>query len=390
MPRDNTPDLGDPIDQLPTPPAPNYKTDPPNTVTPTNPVDNLPIGTIIDSMPTQKIETTINPLLSVNALYTIYKIDVLDIPKLAHFLFDTDWYENLQQINNNPLEHILSFKVSAFDLDSDRREQIKLVNIPVEYTPPLQEKVIVEGDVIERNTIYTIGRTRIKGKYNNFMDLTMTQYQLYLPFVGFVDLDPNLCLNYWLELKVYVDSLTLLAKYQLVRPELPLDELDGAPQGDNLLLGEWEFNSAYDLPLSASNKAQAEFSIISNIAKTLVSVGTAIAAPTVGSISNAVSSGVGGVFDAMLTQNHTTTQGSPSANLSLLTSRQAFLKISRPMWQDLIEFNHTHGRKLNSTRYLGRVKGFTKIAPNTDLDGLGIVGVELQLLKEILSKGVIL
>lgn len=353
------------INQNPTPPDPFYDTDPPNIED--DPEAEYPIGTVHDSMTSEVIMPTTTPLMEVTALYTIYELTSDDIKKLGHFLWSTSWYENLYLINNTPLENILSLKVCMFDLLSGRNTQIKLLNVPVEYMDyTVGERVIVTGNLVSENIIETIGQFEITGKYNSFLDLNpFTECRMYLPAVGFVDLDANMVNNHTCTLTVYIDALTLIAKYQLVNDE-------------NMIVGEWEFNSAYDLPLTATNKAQAEFSIIGNLAK---SVGEAMTLD--------VGSALGDLINA-IPQYHTSTSGSISSNTAMMTSRMAYLEISRPMWQSNLKYNHTVGRVCNQTYQLGLLKGFTQIESGSDLSGINTTSTELDMIRSLLESGVIL
>lgn len=354
--------------QDPTPTEPEFKTDKPTVVTPTNKPDypDKPVGSIVDPMKPQAITPSVNPVSYSQGLYTIYKLNLLDVAQIGAFLWGSNWYENLKLINNTPLENVLSLKIAPFDFESSKTSQVYIGNVPVQVG-----ETAVNGDVIDRNLILNIGTFTILPKYNSFLDLQpFTNIQLYLPFVGYVQLDNNIVLNMECTLTAYIDVLTLMGKYQITR-------------SDNVIVGEWEFNSAIELPLSATNKAQADFSKLTTLGKTLGNVvGDVLSMDVGGGVSDAVN----GITSALATQYHTTTSGNLTSNLSLMTSRQCYIQITRPMWQDIQLFNHTYGRICNQTLQIGTLKGYTKIL-DIDLTGISATKEEKDMIKSIMADG---
>lgn len=350
---------GDEFDP-PTPPDPTppKKLDP----VPPTPTDT---GETPEPIPPQPVTPQPNPTLGSSGLYKIYELSTLDVQNLGMFLWGSDWYENLRLINNNPLENILWLKQCAFNFPESENTDVKLGNIDTGIDAP----------IITSNFVQTVGTFTIPQRYNSYLDLSpFTTYQMYLPFVGLVDLDPNLILGYELTLNVYVECTSMFAKYQLVNDE-------------NIVIGEWEFDSAITLSLSASNKAQQHFNQITTLVKTIGGVAENVA---IGNPVGAIADGLEGVTSALTSQFHTQTSGSMTSNCAMMTNRQAYIIITRPVTQSLPKYNHTYGKPANYTANLSTLTGFTIIDTNTDLSGFDCTNDEMELIRAELSEGVII
>lgn len=266
---------------------------------------------------------------------------------------------NLLAVNTNPIENILSLKLTCFTMPpSGKAQTIQVGNVDTGIT----------AVVVENNYNGVIGTFKCLSMYNSFLDISpFTTYEIYLPFVGYVELDSNNVLNEDIRVEINIDALTLMAKYQLIR------------ERDSLLVSEHEFYLAIDLPISASNMLEAKFQKMGNLMESVLS------------IPEFDFSGIAtGLVSALTTQAHTTTKGSASANTSLLTNRTIFLKISRPLWQDIELFNHTLGRMCNMTFQLGTLSGFTKCYPDNDLSGIPCTEEEREEINNLLTSGVYL
>lgn len=355
----------DPVDDDRTPTPPNIPTNPPNVVTPTNPppawIPNLPNGSIIPPVQPDPNVTPTNPVATGNAgtLYRIYQCSLEDVNALAGFMWSQAYLGSVLQVNTNPIENVLSLKLTCITLPpSGQAETIKLGNVDTGIT----------AVVVTQNYNGVIGTFKVESMYNSFLDITpFSTYELYLPFVGYVELDSNLILNENVRLEINIDALTLQCRYQCIREK------------DDLLCGEWDFYIAIDLPISASNMVEAQVQKIGSLFESVLS------------IPEFDFSGVAsGIMSAITTQAHTTTRGTPTANTSLLVNRSAYLRISRPQWQELSLFNHTRGRMANLTYQLASLSGFTRCYNGNDLSGIPCTETEREKINSLLLEGIIL
>lgn len=337
----NTPEYDPTHPEVPTDPTP-IRYDPTPKTTATIPTPEL--------IPDHKVITS-----NVVALYTIYRDTGTKVGDLATFLWGNDFdLSSLKLVNNNPIENIISLRRSPFEFSAITQSNVLLGNVDTG----------VSMNVVSEDYEATVGTFKIEQAYGNFLDFApFTIIDLYLPFVGYVELDPIMVMNKSCTLKVYVDALNMVGKYQLLTY-------------NNILVGEWEFQGGEEIPISASNNAQHMASIIGSLASTVVSVAT-------GHLGGALN----GLGNALTSQVHTTTSGKPTANTSLLTSTEAFLRISYPKYQENIKYGHTIGYMCQRTHVLNELTGFTKLNDTIDLQGINATEEEKETLRGILTNG---
>lgn len=336
------------------------------TKNPTTPIKPDPeTGKVPEPIPTEP-PTPTNKLTFVDSLYKIYKMSRLEVDLLGSFLWNEDWVSLLKPLQTNPMENIISLKRSCFDLPTqENKVNILIGNVDTKVSAfPVYEQY---------STV--IGSFEFKGKYNSFLDFApFTQYYMYLPFVGKKEIDPNLCLNHTLTISVVVDVTTLISRY-VIKNE------------DNVVIAEYEFDSAMDLPMSGTDATQKAISIGTN----LISTGAHVVGDAmVGNIAGAVAEGVSGLVSSVMSQVNTTTDGHPSANTSLLCDRTVYIEIHRPTYQYISTYAHTKGYPCSVARNVSSLSGFTTFDVSIDLSGVGATTTEIEQLKSLLVSGVYL
>lgn len=308
------------------------------------------------------VEVTKTVTGDARSLYTVYKCSTGEISELSHKLWhgflETDVLELIKQIQTTPIENIISLKLSPWVFEYTEPASIHLGNLDMQI-PSLR----VQNDIEENIGTFTISQV-----YGSFLDFSpFTTYEVYLPYVGYVQLDSNFILNKELKLFVYIDKLTLIGKYQIIRTS------------DNMLIGEWEFNAGAELPISATNYAQANTQKAAN----LLSSGLSFVAGKIGGT-------IEGLANAITTQTHVSNSGKMSANTANMTNRMAYIRITRPYYQDIQGFAHALGRMCNLGLNLSQLNGFTKIAGSPDLGGLSCTQEEKDELENILTSGFVI
>lgn len=290
-------------------------------------------------------------------LTTTYAMLPARIQQLGRVLWSDNFMDNIQLVNNSPIENIVSVKVFPFDI-SGTDEEIKLGNVDTG----------VNGKKVANDYSYrhSIGSMVVKRKYNSFLDYApFTQLQIFLPFIGYKDLDTNVFMGKTLKVDYICDLVTGACKAILFSDGVPMIDFDGSV--------------GIDIPIAASNRAQVESGYITSAMGAVASLAT-------GNVGGAIGSALSGAISPY----HTQTQGSASPSCSAYQSRDIFLIYNRPVYTDLSAFNHTKGRKCNLSKLLNNLSGFTSIDNNTDLSGIPCTDIEREMLRDMLTKGVYL
>lgn len=289
----------------------------------------------------------------IGVLTTTFKMSKDRLQQLGRFLWGSNIFDNFSLICNNPIENIISCKSIPLSLDG-ATQKIILGNVDTG----------VNGDKVANNfTSQTIGSIKINEKYNNFLDYApYTNVIIYLPYVGFKELDTNLVINKTLSISYTVDVITGGCLCQI--------------QSDGVRLYEFNGNLGIDIPITASNRAQVEAGYISS------GIGIASSAAS-GNIVGAVTS----LINSAEAQYHYASTSSPNPMCVASTNRTCYVIIDRPTYQTLKSFNHTRGKKCYLTKTINSLKGYTICDEHIDLSGIRATESEKEELVRLLSGG---
>ena len=289
----------------------------------------------------------------IGVLTSTFKMTKERLIQLGQFLWGSNIFDKFSLVNNNPIENIISCKSIPINTDGANQEII-LGNVATG----------VNGEKISNNFAkQTIGSIAINEHYHNFLDYApYTNVILYLPYIGFKELDTTLVMNKTLQVIYTVDAITGGCLAQVYVNSVRLYEFTG--------------NVGIDIPITASNRAQVEAGYIqAGVGATMSAVG--------GNVGSAVTS----LLNSATSQYHYSSTGNPSPMCVASTNRTCYVIIDRPNYQNLKAFNHTRGRKCYLSKTISTLHGFTICDSNIDLSGINATQSELEELKEILSSG---
>ena len=273
--------------------------------------------------------------------------------QLGQFLWSGSIFDQFSLINNNPIENIISCKAIPYAI-SGTTQEITLGNV----------KTGVNGEKISQNfSKQTIGSVAIAEHYKNFLDYApYTNVIIYLPYIGFKELDASLVMGKTLRIEYTLDVITGGCLAQIYVGNIRLYEFTG--------------NIGVDISITASNRAQVEGAYIN------AGVGVVSSAMS-GNVTGAVNSIIG----AATSQYHYSGTGNPSPSCVASTNRTCYVVIDRPQYQSLKAFNHTRGRMCCLSKTIGSLKGYTVCDGNIDISGISATDEEKDEIVNILSTG---
>ena len=289
----------------------------------------------------------------IGVLTTTFKMTKDRLQQMGRFLWGSNIFDNFSLICNNPIENIISCKSIPLSLNGTT-QKIILGNVDTG----------VNGDKVSNNfTKQNIGSIAITEKYHNFLDYApYTNIIIYLPYVGFKELDTNLVMGKSLSISYTVDIITGGCLCQI--------------KSNNVKLYEFNGNMGIDIPITASNRAQVEAGYISSG----IGIASSVAS---GNIVGAVTS----LINSAESQYHYASTSSPNPMCVASTNRTCYVIIDRPTYQTLKSFNHTRGKKCYLTKTINTLKGYTICDEHIDLSGIRATDSEKEELIKILSSG---
>lgn len=315
--------------------------------------DNDDSGYSDDKDDDEKDNDTSDVSSGIGVLTTTFKMTKERLQQLGRFLWGSNIFDNFSLICNNPIENIISCKSIPLSLNGTT-QKIILGNVDTG----------VNGDKVSNNfTKQNIGSIAITEKYHNFLDYApYTNVIIYLPYVGFKELDTNLVMGKTLSISYTVDIITGGCLCQI--------------KSNNVKLYEFNGNMGIDIPITASNRAQVEAGYISS------GIGIAASAAS-GNIVGAVTS----LINSAESQYHYASTSSPNPMCVASTNRTCYIILDRPTYQTLKSFNHTRGKKCYLTKTINTLKGYTICDEHIDLSGIRATDSEKEELIKILSSG---
>lgn len=125
----------------------------------------------------------------------------------------------------------------------------------------------------------TLGEFFVRPYFNNFADYKgYTQIKLFLPLLGYVDVDVNECMGKWLQFRLSIDFFTGKGMYiigvsdnsiTIANPPYPTLNEDG----DMRVISTFECDVGIDIPLGKSNIGDIKRNMLLGAVKTIASVG---------------------------------------------------------------------------------------------------------------------
>lgn len=317
-------------------------------------LDNLDDPTVTDPTLDQAFS-------GVGLLTKTYVITKARLQSLGTYLWSRDFFDFIQDLNASPIENIVSVKMVPFDIPCGNDTEIVIGNVGTG---------ILGGPVdINYNCKHTIGTVNIAKKYPtncNFLNSnTFTKLSLFLPFIGFKELDASLFLDHTLKVEYINDIITGNCKAVIYADNVPICDFSG--------------QIGLDIPISSTNRAQVEQGLISAVGQGMASIAS-------GNIGGAISSALSVSSNAF----HTETRGANSPSCDSFMTHDCFYILENAIVQYPSRYNHTHGRPLNLSKTLRNVTGFT-VCEDVDVSGIqGATKEELDYIKEMLESGVYL
>ena len=250
---------------------------------------------------------------------------------------------------------------------------------------------------------FDMGSFFIQGRYKNFLDLApYTTMNLFIPFVGNIDLNINDFLNHTLRVQLTVDLTTgscLAAVY-----------------ADGILMVNATGQMGVDIPVTSADNAEISSRIFNAFIGMAINAGGSFITQSIGGVNN---SGVGNIHraiagakeglanvdtssiekfndtvvdslgDIFLGKTSMDRVGSSSPGNSFYLPTYCFITISQPTFEKPANYDHTYGRPCHTSGQLASFTGFTK-CNNVDVSNISALEYEKLSIKNLLESGVYL
>lgn len=299
---------------------------------------------------------------SASALYAIYNPTLSQINAFGAWLWSDNFIEQIKKLFNDPMQAIIGLhKVYATPATSGAQ------NIKVGYL----DSGVSANVVSNQYTTIDCGTVTLSEYFHNVFDYSpYTQINLYLPFIGIVNLDNADVMRSSIHIVYHVDvfSGACLAEVKVTR--------DGA--GGTIY--QYTGNASVTLPISSGSYMGIVTSIASiagGIAGTIASGGAALPM---------LASAAGSALNARAKVEHS---GGFSGNAGAMGGKIPYLIISRPQVALANDFQKYIGYPANYTTKLSACSGYVKVL-ECHVENVNATNTELTEIESLLKEGVLI
>lgn len=302
------------------------------------------------------------PTGSAEALYKIYNPTQAEINSFGAWLWSSNFVDQLLKVFNNPMESIIGLhKVYASPIIGGRS------NIKVGYL----DSGINSNFVSNQYTKIDCGTVNLQEYFGNVFDYSpYTSIELYLPCIGFVQLDVGNVMRSSINITYTVDVLTGAC----------IAEVSVKRDGSGGVLYSYSGNCASQYPLSSGSYMGIVSSVI-GVAGSIV--GTVASG---GSLAPLALGATSGLLNA---KTHVQHSGSLSGNSGVMGGKIPYLIITRPQTNMAENYQHLQGIPSNTYTQLSACHGFVKVK-NVNVQNIIAESEELEEIKTLLLDGVII
>ena len=306
------------------------------------------------------------PNPSALGLYHIYNPSTAEMFTLGQELYQVQdsAVKEMSKLTNSAMEAILSVHCLPYQPASGGSVPIQIGH----YTATATAAVVTYD-----HEIIDCGSVTIDEIWGSYLDYNM-QIKLFLPFVGFIPLDPDDVMGKSVQVLYIVDNATG-GFCAIVR------RVD-----DGVVLGTFGGNCSYQIPLTSTNYSEI-VNAITQLASTALAAGAGLAS---GGLAAPMVSGLASsALNVATAKKHYDTAGGLGTNTGFMGVRVPYLKIMIPNACVPTNQNKYKGYPAYMTKRLGDLSGYTEVDA-IHLEMIPATPEELQAIRSRLKAGVIL
>ena len=329
----------------------------PDIVAPLNTVMTYPD---IPSISTPIVSNPFSPTAGSNRFWTIYSPSDAQMEQLGGEMWQQNVLQILKQTFVNPTDGIITWQ--QIYLSPTQAYQSKI------YIGDYETNVSAVPVITETKIYKSFGIIEVPRYFNDYRDFTETQVSIYLPFIGFMDLDPKDIIGCHVSLEYTLDIITGTC-LATISPKV----------GNNAeCCYQFTGNAAVQLPITASDRSRLLSGIISG------AMGGAALGGPVGAVAGGILGGVTHFSSGVSKSNGF------SANAGALSKyKTPYLLIHRPIPADPLLYESYIGNPASVTATLRNLHGFTKVR-ECYVDIPRATDAEKAMIEAMLKQGVIL
>lgn len=301
----------------------------------------------------EPIEVEAAPTLFVGQLFRAYRLNAVALSELSAFLISNEFIDSIKKIYAAPMDYLTSLIAIPYSGFSATSETIKIGNVETSITADRISNFIADFDC---------GEIELKEYFQAFLDYSpYTTVTVYLPFIGYTQINVDAFQNDVIKVKYRIDCLTGACVAFI--------------SNSKGLIATREGNCAYHIPLRSSDYSQFMSGMLNTVARA-----------STGNIPGMIAGGAETLRGFM--KPTVSGSGSLGANTGVLSNRTPYIIIERPRISVPKSYGSTLGYASQITAKLGDLTGYTQVE-QIHLN-MSASDEEKQRIERLLKEGVIL
>jgi len=297
--------------------------------------------------------SNMTPTAGSSKFWSIYNPSDANMDSLGGELWQQNVIQTLKQTFINPTDGIISWHqifVEASDISKTSASHPIMMG---DYATSVSCPVVTDPTVTIDCGILTVPTY-----YDDYRDITETEVSCYLPFIGFVDLDPRDVIGCKLVLKYRIDLITGTCVANISPSK-------GGPDDQNVSECAYMFtgNCAVQLPITAADRSRLLSSVISGAANGFslgAKAGTLAGQTLIGGGIGAVAGGIIGGIEGW--HGGVSKCNGFNANAGALTIyKTPYLIVQRNKPADPLGAEYHYGAPASKLMVLREAHGFTRV-----------------------------
>lgn len=307
----------------------------------------------------------------------LYKMSQAELNKVCACLYSDNLFAAIANLTINPLDFIVSLMVFPCSPDVGSSEQIKLGKWLCSAATGVIGALGTDMSgtrVTSQYKVFDFGTLAIPETWGSFLDYTQTDIELYLPFIGSVEIDPSECMGGTINVAYTVDFFTgmCVANVLCSRPNATLP--NGKALSHVQAQHSYQGNCAAQIPLSAEAYGSMVGSLINACCKT-------VSNPVGGLISLSAD------FGNMVRPN-VSTKGNIVANSGFCSVLYPYVRLTRPITAEPESYQEVVGYPSYINTTIGQCDDLC-VCKEIDLKGItGATDDELDEIRRLCLEGV--
>lgn len=317
----------------------------------------------------------------------IYNPSVTQIRELAYFMWSGDFADLIKKVFREPFQALISLKILFCPIVSGPEQTVWLGNVETDVAMPKVTQQFIDVDM---------GSIQINEYFGSFADYEpYTRIQIFLPFIGYKELNTDEVMNSTLSLSYRVDVYSgACIAFLTITKTINGTDLDA-------ILYQFDGNCAMEIPFTSNDNSRYIAAILNSASSASMAVANTSnftpsqqptqwtkgekASLTIGSLAPVAN----GLIDIMATKPNVQRAGALAGAVAALGVKQPYVIIHRPIKHMPSNYSHYLGIPSNLAKKLSAVTGYT-IVSQIFLSSAIATEHEITMITEILKSGVII